>query len=255
MTFSWGSLFRNNRYSGADRQADANQLTLALTSRLIRQTDGKEKLAVSLGQIRYFDGSQVTLPGEPVIERGKSAWVAEAQYAPSDRWNIGASYQWDPKFRREDLATIRARYLIGGDGVVNIGYRYRRNTSDGSDLLEQADFSFLYPVNPTWSVVGRYYHSLDDDKLLEAIGGVQWDSCCLAVRALVRRYVRNREGDMNTGFQVEFVLKGLGSAGQDTERTLRRAILGYYRDDLYLVPPSNIAQRPDDTSYDPDPIP
>ena len=42
---------------------------------------------------------------------------------------------------------------------------------------------------------------------------------------------------LNTGFQVEFVLKGLGSAGQDTERTLRRAILGYYREDLSLVPP------------------
>jgi LPS-assembly protein len=60
---------------------------------------------------------------------------------------------------------------------------------------------------------------------------------------------------MNTGFQLEFVLKGLGSAGQNTDRTLRRAILGYYRDDLYLVPPSNIAQRPDDTSYAPDPMP
>jgi LPS-assembly protein len=33
-------------------------------------------------------------------------------------------------------------------------------------------------------------------------------------------------------------LKGLGSAGADTETRLRRAILGYYREDLYLVPPS-----------------
>jgi LPS-assembly protein len=32
-------------------------------------------------------------------------------------------------------------------------------------------------------------------------------------------------------------LKGLGSAGPDTETRLRRAILGYYREDLYLVPP------------------
>lgn len=248
MTFSWGSLFRNNRYSGADRQADANQLTLALTSRLIRQTDGKEKLAVSLGQIRYFDDSRVTVPGEPVIERGKSAWVAEAQYAPSDRWNIAAAYQWDPKFRREDLATIRARYLIGGDGVVNIGYRYRRNTSTGDDLLEQADFSFLYPVTPSWSVVGRYYHSLNDHKLLEALAGVQWDSCCMSVRVLARRYVRNRDGDLNNAVQVEFELKGLGSAGQDTERTLRRAILGYYRDDLYLVPPASIRHQNPETS-------
>ena len=255
-TFSWGQLFRDSRFTGADRQNDANQLTAALTTRLIRQADGREKLSASIGQIRYFDDSRVVLPGEAQLEKGKSAWVVDANYAPTDRWTIGASYQWDPKFRREDLASVRARYLLPDDGVVNITYRRRR------DLLEQADFSFLYPVTPAWSVVGRYYHSFYRDAatdqepgLLEGVAGVQWDSCCLAVRALVRRYVRNREGDMNTGFQVEFVLKGLGSAGQDTERTLRRAILGYYRDDLYLVPPSNIAQRPDDTSYDPDPIP
>ena len=27
MTYSWGQLFRDNRFTGADRQADANQLT------------------------------------------------------------------------------------------------------------------------------------------------------------------------------------------------------------------------------------
>jgi LPS-assembly protein len=246
-TFSWGQLFRDNRYSGADRQIDANQLTVALSTRLIRQADGREKLSASVGQIRYFEDSRVVAPGETPVEEGKSAWVADANYVLNDRWTLGASYQWDPKFRREDLASVRARYLWPGDGVANLGYRYRR------DLLEQADFAFLYPINPVWSVVGRYYYSLEDDKLLEAIGGVQWDSCCLAVRVLARRYVRNREGELNNSIQVEFVLKGLGSAGQDTERTLRRAILGYHRDDLYLVPPSNTTPDPDD--YDPNLIP
>ena len=92
-----------------------------------------------------------------------------------------------------------------------------------------------------------------DSKPLEIIGGVQWDSCCLAVRPLARRYVRNREGDLNNSFQIEFVLKGLSSVGQNTDRTLRRAILGYNRDDLYLVPPSNIEANDDD--YDPNQIP
>ena len=183
LTFSWGQLFRDNRYSGPDRQTDANQLTLALTSRLLRQADGHEKLAASLGQIFYFDESRVTAPGEVPVESGKSAWVADVNYAPTDRWTIGASYQWNPKFRREDLASLRARYLLPDDGVINLGYRYRRNVSNGADLLEQADFSFLYPITPTWSVVGRYYYSILDKKPLEALAGVQWDSCCLAVRA------------------------------------------------------------------------
>jgi LPS-assembly protein len=102
-------------------------------------------------------------------------------------------------------------------------------------------------------VVGRYYHSILDDKPLEALAGVQWESCCLAVRALARRYLRNRTGDLNSSFQVEFELKGLGSAGQDTRRILRRAILGYDRDDLYLVPPSSVNFTDSDSVPDPTP--
>lgn len=245
LTFSWGQLFRDNRYSGADRQSDANQLTLALSSRLIRESDGLEKLAVSVGQIHYFRDSRVTVPGETAVERGKSSWVADASWSPSDRWNIGASYQWDPKFRREDLASVRARYLLKGDGIVNIAYRYRRG------LIEQTDFSFLYPINPKWSIVGRYYYSIFDHKPLETIAGVQWESCCIAARLVARRYVENREGDLNNGILFEIELKGLGSAGQDTRRTLRRAILGYYRDDLYLVPPETATGQ----RADPDPTP
>ena len=253
-TFSWGQLFRDSRYTGADRQNDANQLTTALTTRLIRQADGREKLSASIGQITYFEDSRVTLNDrEAIVEQGKSAWVADVNWAINDRWTLGSTYQWNPKYRKEDLASIRARYLMPEDGVVNLAYRYRRNPNTGADQLKQADLSFLYPINPRWSIVGRYYYSMLDHKPLEIIGGVQWDSCCLAVRALARRYVRNREGEMNNSFQVEFVLKGLSSVGQDTDRTLRRAILGYNRDDLYLVPPSNIEANDDD--YDPNLIP
>ena len=246
-TFSWGQLFRDSRYTGADRQNDANQLTLALTSRLLRQSDGREKLAVSLGQITYFDDSQVVLPGEQPVEKGKSAWVADASYLVNDRWTLGAAYQYDPKYHQKDLASVRSRLLIGDDGIFNLSYRFRR------DLLEQADASILYPVSPAWSLVGRYYYSMMDSKPLEMLAGVQWDSCCMAVRVLARRYVHNRAGDLTNAIQFEFELKGLGSAGQDTVRTLRRAILGYNRDDLYLVPPSNTT--PDRDDYDPNLIP
>ncbi len=238
LTFSWGQLFRDNRYSGADRQADANQLTLAVSTRMIRQSDGRERFSASLGQIRYFDESRVRLPNEPITEKGRSAWVADANYAPTDRWTIGASYQWDPKFNRTDLASIRARYMLPDDGLFNIGYRYRRG------FIEQTDISFLYPINASWSIVGRHYYSLFDNKALETLAGVQWDSCCVAVRVVGRRYVHNREGELSNAIMFEIELKGLGSAGQDTRRTLRRAILGYNRDDLYLVPPQTATGQP-----------
>lgn len=258
-SFGWGQLFRENRFTSADRQADANQLTIALTSRLIRQSDGREKLSASIGQIRYFEDSRVSTGFvDPAIEQGKSAWVADASYAINDRWNIGASYQWDPQFSRSNLTSIRTRYLVGDDGIVNLAYRYRRNPSDGRDLIKQVDFSFLYPLTPAWSLVGRYYYSLLDDPaqqleptLLEGIFGVQWDSCCLAARLVARRYLRNRTGELNDAIQLEIELKGLGSAGPDTQRRLRRSILGYDREDLYLVPPESRSPDDGDSLVDP----
>ena len=246
MTFSWGQLFRDNRYTGPDRQIDANQLTTALTTRLISEEDGRERLSASIGQIQYFEDSLVVVPGETPVEKGKSAWVADVGFSPTNRWTVNAAYQWDPKFRQEDLASIRARYLVGDYGVVNLGYRYRR------DLVEQVDFSFLYPISQNWSVVGRYYYSLDDDKLLESIAGIQWESCCLAARLVARRYIRDRDGDLDDSLRLEIELKGLGSAGQKTEGVLRRAILGYDRDDLYLVPPSSLPTG--NVEHTPDPI-
>lgn len=246
-TFSWGQLFRDNRYTSADRQTDANQLTTAVSSRWLRQRDGHEKFSISLGQIRYFEDSRVQLPSDPTpIQRGRSAWVIDTSYAPNDRWTFNTNYQWNPKYRQADVVTFRSRYLFPADGVINLNYRYQRNTSDGTDQLKQADFSFLYPVSPSWSLVGRYYYSLVNNKPLEVIAGAQWDSCCMAVRFLARRYVHNVEGELGNQFGVEFVLKGLGGAGRDSDRVLRRAILGYDRDDLYLVPPSNTTLNPDD---------
>lgn len=206
-TFSYSQLFRDTRYTGADRQNDANQLTLAVTSRWLRQDDGREKLSLSAGQILYFNDSLVTINNstnsaagsEQPIEQGKSAWVADANYMINDRWSMGATYQWNPNSRKEDLASLRTRYLLGNDGIINLAYRYRRNPTNNTDQLEQADFSFLYPINPTWSAVGRYYYSLLDRKPLEMIGGVQWDSCCLAVRAgaPVRAQPRWRDGQLH----------------------------------------------------------
>ena len=247
MTFSWGQLFRDNRFTGGDRQVDANQLTTAITTRLISHENGRELLSASVGQNQYFEDSRVTAGSSAPIDKGKSAWVADLGISPTDRWSINAAYQWDPNFRRQDLASLTTSYLIGDTGVINLGYRYRR------DLTEQVDLSFLYPVTPNWSVVGRYYYSLEDDKLLESIAGVQWESCCMAVRLVARRYIRERNGDLDDSLRLEFELKGLGSAGQKSEEILSRAILGYDRDDLYLLPPSSVNAGNFDNSIDPIP--
>jgi LPS-assembly protein len=224
LTFGWTSLFRDNRFGGADRQADANQATVAVTSRLLSADDGRERLAVSLGRIHYIgDAPRVDLPGGLDISHGGSAWVAEVDVAVSDRWSLGVTQVWDPNASGTELSSVRSQYLWGRGGVVNASYRYRR------DQLEQTDLSFVIPVSERWNLLGRWNHSLRDNQTLEALAGFEWKSCCVAVRLLARQYVRSFDRQENFGLYLEIELNGLGSFGRDTERLLDNAILGYTR--------------------------
>jgi LPS-assembly protein len=60
-------LFRTNRYVGSDRIGDANQLALAVTTRLFDTVSGTQYLSATIGQIRYFSIPRVGLPTDPTI--------------------------------------------------------------------------------------------------------------------------------------------------------------------------------------------
>jgi len=60
-------LFRTNRYVGSDRIGDANQVALALTTRLFDTASGAQYLSATVGQIRYFSIPRVGLPTDPFI--------------------------------------------------------------------------------------------------------------------------------------------------------------------------------------------
>ena len=222
LTFGWTSLFRDNRFGGADRQTDANQLTLALTSRLISTDDGRERLSASVGRISYFNPPQVAVGNTPISDNG-SDWVTQIDWSITDNWTVGAAQQWDPDHRQTDLSSVHSQLRLHNGTVLNAAYRYRRSS------LEQTDLSFVIPVNPSWSLYGRWNYSLRDNQTIEALGGFQWKSCCVAVRLLGRQYIRSFNSRQNLGLYLEIELTGLGSFGRDTGRLLDNAILGYAR--------------------------
>ncbi len=221
LTFGWPGLFRTNRFSGADRQADADQVTLALTSRILSTTDGRELLSAGIGRIHYFDAPRVTMPGSALLSDEGSAWVAEATLSPSKHWSVGVAHQWDPDSERTALSAIRGQLRFGKGGLLNAAYRYR------ADLVEQTDVSFALPLNRNWNLLGRWNYSIRDSATLEAMGGFEWKSCCVALRVLMREYVREFSGEKKTGIYLELELNGVGGLGRDTVRVLDDAILDY----------------------------
>jgi LPS-assembly protein len=200
---------------------NANDLSVALTTRFL-DSDGVERVSASIGQIRYFDPQKVTLfPGGKAVDYSGSNYVANLTVSLNDNWRLTTSQQWNPNTDETDVSTVGLQRRLWGDGIVNFDYRYRRG------LLEQADMSAEVPVGAAWKLVGGYTYSLRDKRAVDAFAGIEWDSCCTAVRLLTRHYVYDYQGDSNSAIMFEIEFKGLGAYGERTGTFLRNAILGY----------------------------
>jgi LPS-assembly protein len=227
-TFNMGQLFSYNRFSGTDRIGDANQLSLALTSRLIDQETGREKLRLTFGQIRYFDDRDVSLGKTYNNSRSSSDLIGEVVASISKEWSFRSEIQWDHHESNTNMAATTLRYRNDNGRLLNMAYRYRRDDVSSQKGLEQVDISARLPLNKQWSVVGRWYRSLKDDTTYESLGGIEYESCCWATRLVVRDYVNDvSDDDRNLAVFFQLELKGLGNFGQKTETLLERSILGY----------------------------
>jgi LPS-assembly protein len=98
-SFDLPSLFRTNTFTGADRQVNANNLTVAVTSRLIDSSTGDQLLSASIGQIQYFSTVKVELPNTPIAQNlnitGQDV-IGELNLRLGKNWDLTWDQQWNP---------------------------------------------------------------------------------------------------------------------------------------------------------------
>ena len=220
LDFNFSQLFRENRFSGADRINDANQLTLALSSRRINR-DGREKFKASVGQILYFDDRTVTLPGDSTETSSSSDVVAELDLEIDQHWSGSTALQWNPTSATTERSSAAIRYRDGTDRLFNIGHRFLRD--DG----ESINASFAWPIKDNWRIAAGWNYSLDDHVSIESVLGVEYEDCCWAFRTAARRYITDDGQDHNTAYFFQLVLKGLAPVGQNVTEVLSEAVGGY----------------------------
>ena len=214
-------LFRTNRYVGPDRIGDANQVSVGVTTRLLDSSRGRQYLSATLGQAFYFQDPRVALPDEPVRDRSTSDVVAEVELNAYKNWNARFAYQWNPDETQGERSETFVQYNPTPGRVINAGYRFRR------DLLEQVDVSGAWPINNQWRGFARFVYSLQEENTLDQFLGLEYSSCCWAVRVIGRRFISSRSGAAETSIGLQLELKGLSSVGVDNEAFLREAIRGY----------------------------
>ena len=239
LTFSYSQLFREDRFSGKDRVGDANQLTLALSSRLY-DAEGQEQARLSLGQIRHFRDRRVTLrelPGD-IDREDSSALVGEFSVALGQHWRAGAYLEWNTEARELDVGNFQFQYQSDINRILNLGYRYREvpgaaRVNGIERRIDQTDVSGVWPLNDRWGLVGRWNYDLANKRNLETIAGLEYSNCCWTARVVARSWIDNNDlfqgiEEENRGVFLQFELKGLGSVlGGNVIGILNNGIHGY----------------------------
>ena len=253
----FNTLFRENRFSGLDRIQDANQVTMAVSSRLIDEHTGKERAKFSLGNILYFQDREVQAPfyiqkidanGKPTLETftpptetgSFSNVIGELSAKINDHVAIDSGIQFDPYQNEISRGKAILHLTNQPNEIINVGYRYRKIAptiipNRENDII-QSDMSFHYPVYDNWSAVGRWQYSLLYNSTQESFLGIEKENCCWRFRVIGRRYVNNLnvfsngadvQGVSQTGIFFQVELKGLTGVGEKIDTFLEQNIYGY----------------------------
>lgn len=230
--FSLFQLFQENRFVGADRMGDTEQLSAALTTRMLERADGEERLRLSLGQIRYYDDRRVTLrPGQNVRTRERSGLIVEAESRIGRHWTTSLTGERNPDTGNTDKGLFRLRYNRNNRYILNVSYRYRRADPDqNKPALRQTDLSFNLPAGGPWSIAGRWNYDVEEELDMEKFLGIEYESCCWAFRVLGREFFIKEENNVpifDSGIYFELSFKGFTKAGSDIGRRLEHSIIGY----------------------------
>lgn len=219
--FNLVQIFRKSPFVGIDRIPDIDQISIGITSRILNPKNGQALVSATLGQTRYLSAQGVSLPGSPARTSESSDYVAEIEIQLLRHWNFDIGHQWSSDDAKTVKSEFRLQYQPDAGKVLNLAYRFREAS------LEQADLSWSWPIGERWNFVGRYNYSLRDKTTLERFVGLEYESCCWAVRVLSRRYIRRRDGTADSSVAIQLELKGLTSVGDPADKRLERGILGY----------------------------
>ncbi len=239
---NFATLYAENQFSGSDRINDANQVTMGVTSRLLQQANGIERLRVGLAQRYYLKTQDVTLPGVAPRGSNSSDLLAALSATVVPHWSADAGWQYTTNFSQTQRLSVGTRYQPEPGKVLNLSYRYVNGgviTSTGqtqtvvnainpSNTLRQLDISGQWPVKGRLSVVARWNYSTADSRLLEGLAGLEYDGGCWAFRVLAHSYATTATTSVSSLF-MQLELNGVSKIGSNPLELLRRNVGGYYR--------------------------
>lgn len=236
---TFGQLFEPDRFTGADRVGDQTRASFGVTSRFVDEVTGREYFSLSGGGLAHFEEREVTIGNstregarfdDDLNETGLTALVSEAEINLPGGLSADVEGLLDPNDTGNYELRNRLRYK-SSSGVILNG-RYRMRQLNNSRREETANASAALPVSRRWTLLGAVRVDLIDDQADAAFAGIQYQSCCFALRGAYRTQLDSNAGggggtQRNDSIMFELELKGLGGFGDELVTLFRDGVPGY----------------------------
>ncbi|NQE48850.1 LPS-assembly protein LptD [Herbaspirillum rubrisubalbicans] len=228
--FNFAQIFTENRFVGHDRISDANQLTAAVTSRLIEE-NGLERLRAAIGQRYYFADPQVSIAGSASTNLGSKSDLLLALGGQITReFSTDNTVQYSETLRQMVRSTFGIRWQPAPKRVLNLQYRLDRtyvNPYTGQlDPLKQVDISGQWPITQRIYAVGRMNYSIPDRTVAEGLAGFEYKADCWVFRVVAQR-IPTSSTKASTGFFIQLELNGFSKIGSNPLEAIKSSVPGY----------------------------
>jgi LPS-assembly protein len=221
-------LFRGREFTGLDRISDNNQVTFGVTSRVIDSAN-REQFVLSIGQTFYFERGRVATFRD---QEDRSQLAGEIDWRISSKWLLHSDMQLATSTQKVDRSGITLEYNLSAQKLIQFSHRFVRNLS--GETIDQLGVSASWPINKNWQWVGRVFRDIERDRSVESYMGLEYESCCWALRFVAQRHLSNRFDNVGTqildeydsGIAVRFVFKGMGTSTSNRQM-LEDGMFGY----------------------------
>ncbi|ADJ62224.1 LPS-assembly protein LptD [Herbaspirillum seropedicae] len=248
--FNFAQIFSENRFVGHDRISDANQLTAAVTSRLIEE-NGLERLRATVGQRYYFADPKVDLTSTSTTATtttssgslgSKSDLLLALGGQITREFSTDNTVQYSETLRQMVRSNFGIRWQPAPKRVLNLQYRLDRtyvNPYTGVlDPLKQVDVSGQWPLSQRIYAVGRINYSIPDRTVAEGLLGLEYKADCWVFRVVAQR-IPTSSTKASTGFFFQLELNGFSQIGSNPMDAIKSSVPGYQKVNLPDSTPGN----------------
>lgn len=228
-SINYEQLFSDSWFLGHDRLQDLHAITPGINYRYIDAT-GVTRLDASIAEQFYIDKGRVTLDdNKPVFDSSSSGMVWTASAQPYNNVWVDVSgalnHSYDLNFFTTEL-----RYQPTENSLFNVGFVKRKLDDNTNQLpLTALTGSTIFPVNNNWRVLAQGQYDYRDNKMLDALVGVDYEDCCFGFAVYGRRYYNdlNTKDEPTQAIMAEVRLNGLGSGSSRLTKLLSEKVLGF----------------------------